>query len=45
MSATLLVTLVGILVIALTGFLGRRQATSDLSEWTVGGRQFGALTM
>jgi SSS family solute:Na+ symporter len=44
-SATLLVTLVGILVIALTGFLGRRQATSDLSEWTVGGRQFGALTM
>ncbi len=45
MSSTLLVTLVGILVIAAVGFLGRRQATGDLSEWTVGGREFGALTM
>ncbi len=45
MSATLLVTLAGIAVIGLLGLLGRRQATGDLSEWTVGGRQFGALTM
>lgn len=45
MSATLLVTLVGILLIGGLGFLGRRQSTGDLSEWTVGGRQFGALTM
>ena len=45
MSSTLLVTLVGILVIAAVGFLGRREATGDLSEWTVGGREFGALTM
>jgi solute:Na+ symporter, SSS family len=45
MSATLVVTLVGIVVIALTGFLGRRTATGDISEWTVGGRQFGSLTM
>lgn len=45
MSATLIVTLAGIAVIAALGFLGRREATGDLSEWTVGGRQFGALTM
>ncbi|HEY6934935.1 MAG TPA: sodium:solute symporter family protein [Marmoricola sp.] len=45
MSAVLAVTLVGIVVIAVLGFLGRRQATGDLSEWTVGGRRFGALTM
>src|SRR5689334_15935161 len=45
MSATLAVTLIGIAVIALLGFLGRRKATSDLSEWTVGGRKFGAMTM
>jgi SSS family solute:Na+ symporter len=44
-SATLLVTLVGIVLIAVLGFLGRRKATGDLGEWTVGGRQFGALTM
>ena len=45
MTATLTVTLVGIAVIALLGFMGRRNATSDLSEWTVGGRRFGAMTM
>lgn len=45
MSSTLLVTLAGIVLIAVLGFLGRREATGDLSEWTVGGRQFGALTM
>jgi SSS family solute:Na+ symporter len=45
MTATLTVTLVGIAVIALLGFMGRRSATSDLSEWTVGGRRFGAMTM
>jgi SSS family solute:Na+ symporter len=45
MSATLIVTLAGIVLIALLGFLGRRAATGNLSEWTVGGRQFGALTM
>ncbi len=45
MTATLAVTLAGIAVIALLGFLGRRTATKDLSEWTVGGRKFGAMTM
>jgi solute:Na+ symporter, SSS family len=45
MTATLTVTLIGIAVIAVLGFLGRRSATSDLSEWTVGGRSFGAMTM
>jgi solute:Na+ symporter, SSS family len=44
-SATLVVTLVGIVVIGALGFVGRRKATGDLSEWTVGGRQFGAVTM
>jgi len=44
-TATLAVTLVGIAIIALLGFLGRRKATRDLSEWTVGGRRFGAMTM
>ena len=45
MSATLAVTLGGIVAIAVLGFLGRRTATRDLAEWTVGGREFGALTM
>ena len=45
MTATLAVTLVGIAAIAVLGFLGRRSATKDLSEWTVGGRKFGAMTM
>lgn len=45
MSATLYVTLAGIVVIALLGFLGRRSRAADLSEWTVAGRRFGATTM
>lgn len=45
MSATLVVTLVGIVVIAALGFLGRRTPNSDMSDWTVGNRGFGALTM
>ncbi|WP_028921464.1 sodium:solute symporter family protein [Pseudonocardia acaciae] len=44
MSATLAVTLVGILLIAAFGFVGRRRVV-NLSEWTVGGRRFGAVTM
>jgi SSS family solute:Na+ symporter len=43
-SAALLVSLVGIVVIAALGFAGRKRA-ADMSEWTVGGRAFGAATM
>ncbi|MCR6485969.1 sodium:solute symporter family protein [Amycolatopsis sp. OK19-0408] len=38
-------TLVGILLIGVLGFVGRRKPVADLAEWTVGGRRFGALTM
>jgi SSS family solute:Na+ symporter len=44
-SAALLVSLVGIVLIAALGFVGRRRPTADMSEWTVGGRKFGAATM
>lgn len=44
MTTTLVVTLVGIVLIAVLGFAGRR-STGDLSEWTVAGRGFGAMTM
>lgn len=45
MGTTLAITLVGIVLIAGLGFLGRRRPTANLGEWTVGGRQFGAVTM
>lgn len=45
MNVTMIVTIVGIVIIALLGFIGRRKPTGDLDEWTVGGRGFGALTM
>lgn len=45
MSAALGVSIVGIVLIAALGFVGRRRPTADLSEWTVGGRKFGAATM
>ncbi|MEV0073605.1 sodium:solute symporter family protein [Amycolatopsis sp. NPDC050768] len=38
-------TLIGIVLIGVLGFVGRRKPAADLSEWTVGGRKFGALTM
>ena len=38
-------TLVGIVLIGVLGFVGRRKPVADLTEWTVGGRRFGALTM
>jgi solute:Na+ symporter, SSS family len=44
-SAALAVSLAGILVIAVLGLVGRRRPTTDMSEWTVGGRRFGAATM
>lgn len=45
MSTALIVTIVGIIVIAALGFAGRRRPSTDLSEWTVGGRKFGTATM
>jgi SSS family solute:Na+ symporter len=42
---TLTVTLIGIVLIALLGFLGRRRPAADLAEWTVGGHRFGSVTM
>ncbi|MBE1497042.1 SSS family solute:Na+ symporter [Amycolatopsis lexingtonensis] len=38
-------TLAGILLIGVLGFVGRRRPATDLAEWTVGGRRFGAVTM
>ncbi|GAA4527770.1 sodium:solute symporter family protein [Amycolatopsis samaneae] len=38
-------TFAGIVLIGVLGFVGRRRPAADLSEWTVGGRRFGALTM
>lgn len=45
MSMTLVVTLAGIVIIAVLGFLGRRKATTNLSEWTVAGRKYRAWVM
>ena len=45
MNTALVVTIIGIIVIAALGFLGRRRPSADLSEWTVGGRRFGTATM
>jgi solute:Na+ symporter, SSS family len=45
MTATLVVSFVGMALIAALGFLGRRRPTADLAEWTLGGRRFGAVTM
>jgi solute:Na+ symporter, SSS family len=44
MTTTLVVTLAGIVLIAVLGFVGRHRA-GDLSEWTVAGHGFGAFTM
>jgi SSS family solute:Na+ symporter len=44
-TTTLVVTFLGIALIAAVGFLGRRGAITDVSDWAVGGRSFGALTM
>ncbi|TCO62777.1 sodium:solute symporter family protein [Actinocrispum wychmicini] len=45
MTVTLLVTIAGIVLIAAFGFVGRKRPVTDLAEWTVGGRRFGAVTM
>ena len=45
MSAALIVSFVGMVLIAGLGFVGRRRPVNDLAEWTVGGRKFGSVTM
>jgi SSS family solute:Na+ symporter len=45
MSEILIFTFAGIVLIGVLGFLGRRTPAADLSEWAVGGRKFGSVTM
>ncbi len=45
MSTPLIFAIVGIVIIGVLGFVGRRRPVRDLSEWTVGGRRYGAYTM
>src|SRR5699024_9352948 len=44
MSATIIVGLLGIVLIASFGFIGRRRPVKNIEEWTVGGRNYGVLT-
>ncbi|MEU6356607.1 sodium:solute symporter family protein [Streptomyces sp. NPDC047072] len=41
----LFMTFAGIVLIGVLGFVGRRKPAADLSEWAVGGRRFGAVSM
>lgn len=45
MNVVLIFTFAGIVLIGVLGFFGRRRPAADLSEWAVGGRKFGAVTM
>lgn len=45
MNTTMIVTLAGIVLIAWSGFVGRRTPVNLLSDWVVGGRKFGVITM
>lgn len=45
MTTTLIFTFAGIALIGLLGFVGRTRPTTDLAEWTVNGRRFGAVSM
>ncbi|WP_163508920.1 sodium:solute symporter family protein [Fodinicola acaciae] len=38
-------TFAGIVLIGVLGFVGRRRPAADLTEWTVGGRKVGAVSM
>ncbi|WP_209323758.1 sodium:solute symporter family protein [Brevibacterium renqingii] len=44
MSMTVIVGLLGIVLIAAFGFIGRRRPVKNIEEWTVGGRNYGVLT-
>lgn len=45
MTTELVFAFAGIALIGVLGFTGRRRPTGELSEWTVNGRRFGALSM
>ncbi|MBB3664501.1 SSS family solute:Na+ symporter [Prauserella sediminis] len=45
MNTVLVVTIIGLIVIGLIGFLGSRGASRSASEWSVGGRSFPTWTM
>ncbi|MFI6626979.1 sodium:solute symporter [Streptomyces sp. NPDC050528] len=45
MTTILIMTFTGIVLIGVLGFAGRRKPAADLSEWAVGGRNFGAVSM
>ena len=44
MSTTVVVGLLGMIIIAAFGFIGRRRPVTNIEEWTVGGRNYGVLT-
>lgn len=44
MTTVEIVTLAGIVLVAILGFVGRRHPNADLAEWTVAGRRFGVTT-
>ncbi|WP_193072294.1 sodium:solute symporter family protein [Brevibacterium sp. FME37] len=44
MSTTVVVGLLGMIIIAAFGFMGRRRPVKNIEEWTVGGRNYGVLT-
>lgn len=44
MSLIEVIVVIGMVVIAILGFLGRRHPNADITDWTVGGRSFGVAT-
>lgn len=44
MTVIMVVTVIGIVLVGVLGFVGRRHPEADLADWTVGGRRFGVAT-
>jgi SSS family solute:Na+ symporter len=44
MTVTLVITLVGVVLLGVIGFVGKMARPASLAEWTVAGRNFGAVT-
>lgn len=44
MTVTLAITLAGIVLLSVIGFMGKNGRAVNLAEWTVGGRSFGSFT-
>ena len=45
MTTPLIFAFAGILLIGVLGFVGRRRPTTDITEWAVNGRKFGAVSL